>query len=200
MDLKDILGDDYKVGMTLEEINEALKGKKLVDPDTLEDSVSKKTFDKTASELAKLKKELRELKETTMTAEEKLKDEQDKAIEAQQNFQKEIAKLRAKEIFVEAGLKQEEYDEILETVVTEDEDTTKTRAKNMIKLINAQKEAVEKAVKAELLKNTPKPKPGQGGGTEMDYDKLIAEARATGDMVSVSALIRQQQQELNKDK
>ena len=44
----------------------------------------------------------------------------------------------------------------------EDEETTKARAKSMVDLITAQKAAAEKAIKAELLKGTPKPKPGEG--------------------------------------
>ncbi len=192
MDLKDLLGDAYKEGMTIEEINKALTGKNLVDPKTLPKSVTKETFDKTASELAKYKKELRELKEKSMTDEEKLQLEMDKATDLQSQFQTELAKIRAKEIFVEAGLKSEDYSLILDSVVTEDEENTQTRAKSMVKLINAQKKAVEESVKAELLKNTPKPEPGTGGTTGDTLTKEIEKARERGDMVTVASLIRQQ--------
>jgi uncharacterized coiled-coil protein SlyX len=70
MDLKTLLGDDYKDGMTIEEINAALADKNFVDSSTLPKSVSKEVFDKTASELAAVKKKLRELQESSMTAEE----------------------------------------------------------------------------------------------------------------------------------
>lgn len=192
MDLKDLLGDAYKEGMTIEEINKALEGKKLVDPETLPKSVTKETFDKTASELAKYKKELRELKEKSMTDEEKLQSEMDKATNLQSQFQKELAKIRAKEIFVEAGLKSEDYSLILDSVVTEDEETTQSRAQSMVKLINAQKKSVEESVKAELLKNTPKPEPGSGGTTGDTLAKEIEKAQERGDMVTVASLIRQQ--------
>lgn len=192
MDLKDLLGDAYKEGMTLEEINEALKGKKLVDPETLPKTVTKETFDKTASELAKYKKELRELKEKSMTDEEKIQAELDKATGLQSQFQKELAKIRAKEIFVEAGLKAEDYSLILDSVVTENEETTQTRAQSMVKLIAAQRKAVEDSVKAELLKNTPKPEPGSGGITGDTLAKEIEKAQERGDMVTVASLIRQQ--------
>ena len=192
MDLKTLLGDAYKENMTLDEINAALADKNFVDPATLPKSVAKDVFDKTASELAKVKKELRELQETTMTADEKLKAEMEKATNAQLTYMKELSKLRAKEIFVSAGLTEADYSSILDAVVSEDEETTKTRAKSMVDLISAQKAAVEKAVKAELLKGTPKPPAGGGGNTGGAFEKEIEAARANGDMATVAALIRQQ--------
>jgi DNA-binding transcriptional MerR regulator len=192
MDLKTLLGDAYKENMTLDEINEALADKNFVDPSTLPKSVEKSVFDKTASELAKVKKELKALQESSMTDAEKLQAELDKAKETQANYNKELSKLRAKEIFVTAGLTETDYASILDVVVSEDEETTKTRAKSMVDLIAAQKAATEKAIKAELLKGTPKPKPGEGGSSDGDFDKKIEEARENGDMATVAALIRQQ--------
>lgn len=191
MNLKELLGDAYKEGMTFEEIEAALADKELVDPSTLPKSVSKDVFDKTASELSKVKKELIALKEASMTDAEKLQAELDKAKEAQAIYNKELSKLRAKEIFVTAGLTETDYASILDIVVSEDEETTKTRAKSMVDLITAQKAAAEKAIKAELLKGTPKPKPGEGGSSDEDFDKKIEEARENGDMATVAALIRQ---------
>ena len=198
MDLKTLLGDAYKEGMTIDEINAALADKNFVDPATLPKSVAKDVFDKTASELAKVKKELKELQETTMTADEKLKAEMEKATNAQLTYMKELSKLRAKEIFVSAGLTESDYSSILDAVVSEDEETTKTRAKSMVDLISAQKAAVEKAVKAELLKGTPKPPAGDGGNTGGAFEKEIEAARANGDMATVAALIRQQAMSENK--
>lgn len=192
MDIKTLLGEAYKDGMTIEEINAALAGKEFVDPTTLPKSVTKDVFDKTASELAKVKKELKALQESSMTDAEKLQAELDKAKETQTNYNKELSKLRAKEIFVTAGLTETDYASILDVVVSEDEETTKTRAKNMVDLIATQKVATEKAIKAELLKGTPKPPAGGGGNTGGAFEKEIEAARANGDMATVAALIRQQ--------
>lgn len=174
MDIKTLLGEAYKDGMTIEEINAALADKEFVDPTTLPKSVSKEVFDKTASELAKVKKELKALQESSMTDAEKLQAELDKAKETQANYNKELSKLRAKEIFVTAGLTETDYASILDVVVSEDEETTKTRAKSMVDLIAAQKAAAEKAIKAELLKGTPKPKSGEGdtGITKEQFEKM----------------------------
>lgn len=161
MNLKELLGDAYREDMTLEEVEQALEGINLVDPAKLPKSVSKEVFDKTASELARVKKELKELQEKNMTAEEKLKLELEKAAEAQAQYKRELAKLRATEVFVAAGLTEDDYKTLLDIVVSEDEELTKARAKSMVDVIASQKKAVEKAVKAELLKGTPKPEPGE---------------------------------------
>jgi len=161
MDLKELLGDAYREDMTLEEVEQALEGINLVDPDKLPKSVSKDVFDKTASELARIKKELKELQEKNMTAEEKLKLELEKAAESQAQYKRELSKLRATEIFVTAGLIEDDYKTLLDIVVSEDEEATRVRAKSMVDVIASQKKAVEKTVKAELLKGTPKPEPGE---------------------------------------
>jgi hypothetical protein len=191
MDIKTLLGDAYKDGMTLDEINAALADKNFVDPTTLPKSVEKTVFDKTASELAKANKRVKELEEANMTADEKTKAEMDKALKMQSDLAKELSKLKAKEIFVTAGLTEADFGTILDAVVSEDEETTKTRAEGFVKVLKSQKEATEKAVKAELLKTTPKPP--AGGGTETDdFAKKIEAAREKGDMALVAALIRQQ--------
>jgi len=174
MNLKELLGDAYREDMTLEEVEQALEGINLVDPATLPKSVSKEVFDKTASELARVKKELKELQEKNMTAEEKLKLELEKAAESQAQYKRELSKLRATEIFVTAGLSEEDYAPLIDIVVSEDEEVTKVRAKSMVDVIASQKKAVEKTVKAELLKGTPKPEPGDlsKGMTLDDFRKM----------------------------
>ena len=174
MTLQELLGDAYKEGMTLDEINEAIANKNLVDPSTLPKSVSKEVFDKTASELAKVKKELKELQEQSMTAEEKLQAEVEKAKQLQIDYSKELSKLRAREIFIAAGLKEEDYESVLEIVVSEDEEATRINAQNMVKLIEAQRELAEATVKRELLRGTKKPPAGSGseGITKAEFRKM----------------------------
>ena len=174
MNLKELLGDAYREDMTIEEVEQAMKDLNLVEPSTLPKSVSKEVFDKTASELARYKRELKELQEESMTAEEKLKLELEKATEAQAKYAKELSKLRATEIFVTAGLSEEDYTPLIDIVVSEDEEVTKVRAKSMVDVIASQKKATEKAVKAELLKGTPKPVGGDPdqGMTAEQFRKL----------------------------
>ncbi len=196
MGLKELLGDDYREDMTLEEVDKLLEGRKFVDPETLPKSVSKEVFDKTASELAQYKRELKKLREQNLTAEEKLKLELENAKKVQSEYIKELHKLRAKEIFIAGGLEEEEYTPILDMVVSEDEETTIGKATQVMELIKTRNELTEKKVKMELLKDTPKPPAGDAGNPNT-LDKAIEDARKRGDQVQLASLIRQQQEQLN---
>jgi len=183
MDIKTLLGSAYKEGMTLDDVNAALAN--------LPKTVDKTVFDKTASELAAAKAKIKEMETANMTAEQKAKVEADKVVKLQSDLAKELSKLKAKEIFVTAGLTEADFGEILAGVVSEDEASTTAFATGMVKLITAQRAATEKAVKAELLKSTPKPPAGAGAGAE-EHSKQIETALQRGDMALVAALIRQQ--------
>ena len=163
MNIKTLLGDAYKDGMTLDEINAALAGKTFVDPATLPKSVDKVVFDKTASELAAAKKRVKDLEDATMTAEEKVKAEMEKAIKLQADLAKEFSKLKAKEVFIAAGLTEADFSPLLDSVVSEDSRITEDTARNFVKILTSQKAAVEKTVKEQLLVTTPKP---AAGGTQ----------------------------------
>lgn len=192
MTIKELLGDAYQEGMTLEQVDELLKGRKLVDPETLPKSVKKETFDKTASELAEANRKLKEIEEAKMTAEEKLQKELQEAENTKSLYQTEFARLKAKEVFVGAGLTEDDYKDILDGVVASDVDITVARANNMVKLINSQKEAVKKAVEADLLRGTPRPPSTLGGDT---LENLYKQASEAGDIASMVALIRQQEEQ-----
>ena len=190
MTLQEILGTDYREDMTLEELEKALADKEI--SISKEPVVKKRVFDNTASDLAKLKKELKDLKEESMSDSELLQAEMDKAKEEQTRYKRELAKLRAKEVFVTAGLKEEDFSPILESIISEDETVTKTRAEDFVNIINSQKDAVDKAVRKELLDSTPTPPAGIGKNTEARYEKEIAAATESGDMATAASLIRQQ--------
>jgi hypothetical protein len=196
MDLKALLGDLFKDNMTIDEINAAIANKNYVDADGLPKSVAKDVFDKTASDLAKAKKELAELKNSSLTAEEKIQQALNDAATSKTQYEKELCKLKAKELFVGAGLTDKDYTSVLDIVVSDNEENTVTKTQAMINLISAQKAATEKAVKADLLKNTPKPP--AGSGAQVTFDEAIQKARDNGDMVTVAALIRQQAEQQSK--
>ena len=191
MKLEDLLGTAYRDDMTLEEVETALAGKKDLSLVT-EPVVKKDVFDKTASELAKLKKELKALQETSMTDSEKLQVELDKAKSDQLKYNQELAKLRAKEVFVTAGLSEDEFNPILEAILSDDEGVTRGRAENMVKVINAQKEAVDRAVRKELLDSTPQPRAGEQVDLKARYQQEIQAAQESGDLTTMASLIRQQ--------
>lgn len=180
MDIKGLLGDAYREGMTIEEINAALADKEFVDPTTLPKSVSKELFDKKVSELAKFKKDYEDLKNTTLTDEEQRQKVLEDAENARKDYLRKSARLDVEKVFVEGGLTHDDYKDIIEDIVSEDAEKSVTLAKTLMSVISNQKTATEKAVKSELLKGSPKPPAGKGSeGMTLDkFRKLSTSERA----------------------
>lgn len=156
--LKALLGDAYKEGMTIEEIETALESVSL--PGDLQKEVDtlKKALDKSNSEAAESKRKLRE----KQTAEEKAKEEQELANKA---LHEELEALKKEKAISDnkAKLLAVGYDEVLaadsaQAIVDGD----------MEKFFANQKAYVEKVKKAtteELMRKTPTPP--AGGSSEM---------------------------------
>ena len=174
MNIKELLGEAYKEGMTVEEIETALADKSFVDPSTLPPSVSKETFDKTAADLAKAKKTISDMQSANLTDEEKVKQALADAKEAEEKFNRKSIRLDVEKVLVQGGLSEKDYEGVIDSFVTLDRDSSIAAANNLIKMIAGQKEAAEAAVKAQLqeqLKNTPKGKEN-GEVTKEDFDKM----------------------------
>lgn len=152
--------------MSAEDKLKALESYEIADPDYT-GYVKKEVFDKTASELAAKKKELNE----KLSAEEKSKiEEQERLNDLQSKYD---ALLKENEVSkYKANLLGMGYDDALAAETAQamaDGDTDKVFANQKKHLEN-----VEKKVKADVLKGTPKPD-GNGEGTEaMTLDKLRA--------------------------
>jgi hypothetical protein len=108
--------------------------------------------------------EYEKLKGSTLTEQEKLQKQIEAAEKAEKLYKKQTNKVAAEKLFVTAGLKDEDYSELLESIVTEDAEHTTKTATSFVGILKAQKEATEKAVKEELMRNNPKPPAGGGGG------------------------------------
>lgn len=149
--------------MTAEEKLKALEALDLPDPD-YSGYVSKEQFDKTASELAAKKKELSE----KLTEDEKKKqEEQEQREELQKKYdtllrESTVSKNKAK--LLGLGYEEKLADETAEAMADG----------NLEKVFANQKkhlDAVEKRVRAEVLKETPKPK-GDGDSKTMTLKQL----------------------------
>lgn len=149
--------------MSAEDKLKALEGFDIPDPD-YSSYVKKDVFDKTASELAEKKKQL---KDKMTEDEQKAQKEQEEREELQSKYEKllresEVSKHKAK--LVALG-----YDETLadETAVAMvDGDMEKVFANQKKHL-----DSVEKRVRADALKDTPKPTP-DGDSKTMTLDKF----------------------------
>lgn len=170
MELRELLGNDYRDGMTVEEIAAALSSKTFVDAATLPPSVSKETFDKTASELAKLKRENTELKNAGLSDAEKLQKALADAEAERKSYTLKSNRLEAEKIFAEAGISEKEYSSFVDTIVGEDSVASVSAAKAIAKMVSAQREAAGAAKQKEILDKTPKG--GEHTETKMTLDEF----------------------------
>lgn len=182
-DIQSLLGDAYKEGMTLEEINAALADRELVDKSQYEGFVPKSLLEKANSEAADYKKKWK-----SASSEQEQKAIED--AEKQAAIEEELKSLRRSNKVSEyekqhLALKYDEKDakEIAEALYDGDMDT-------VFRLQKKHEEALQKSIKADLMKQMPTPP--SGNQTTVDYSKQIAEAQASGNMALMAALIRQQ--------
>lgn len=182
-DIQSLLGDAYKEGMTLEEVNEALAERDLVDKSQFDGFVPKSLLDKANSEAADYKKKW---KAASSAQEQKEIEEAEKQaqIEEELNTLRRASKVSEYEK-QHLALKYDEKDakEIAEALYDGDMDT-------VFRLQKKHEDALQKAIKAEMMKQMPTPP--SGNQTKIDYSKQIAEAQASGNMALAAALIRQQ--------
>ena len=182
-DIQSLLGDAYKEGMTLEEINAALADRELVDKSQYDGFVPKSLLEKANSEAADYKKKW---KAASSEQEQKAIDDAEKqaAIEEELKTLRRASKVSDYEK-QHLALKYDEKDarEIAEALYDGDMDT-------VFRIQKKHEEALQKSIKADLMKQMPTPP--SGNQTTIDYSKQIAEAQASGNMVLMAALIRQQ--------
>ena len=164
MNLKEVLGDAYKEGMTFEEVETALESVTIPEDNSAEIERLKNALSKSNSEAASYKKQLRE----KMTEDEQKKQrEQEEREELQNKYDKllresVIAKNKAK--LVALGYDESLADETAEAMA--DGDSEKVFANQQKHLAS-----FEKKVRAEALKNTPKPTP-DGDSKTMTLEKF----------------------------
>ena len=158
MEIKDLLKDAYKEGMTLEDVVEALKGIDLPIDNSAEIDRLKNALTKSNSEAADYKKQLRE----KMSADEKkAKDDADMMSELQSKYDDLLRKTTISENKVRLlslGYDDALANDVAEAMVNGDTD----------KVFDAQKKhlnSLEKRIREEVLKNTPKPDGGNSSPT-----------------------------------
>ena len=164
MNLKEVLGDAYKEGMTFEEVESALESVTIPEDNSAEIERLKNALSKSNSEAAGYKKQLRE----KMTEDEQKKQkEQEEREELQNKYDKllresVISKNKAK--LVALGYEEILADETAEAMA--DGDTEKVFANQQKHLAS-----FEKKVRADALKKTPKPTP-DGDSKTMTLEKF----------------------------
>jgi hypothetical protein len=168
-DLKTLLGESYKEGMTVDEINTALSQLDLIDT-AKEKVVKKDVFDKTASELAAKNKLLKD----KMTEDEQ-RAERDKEIAEQLKASAETVKrLTLEKTLSKSGFDDKQIANFADAFVKGD---TEELGKVMTTLITDLTKKVKDETTAELLKthtHTPPAGNGDSSGamTKEQFDKM----------------------------
>ena len=158
MNIKDLLKDAYKEGMSVEEIETALKDIDLPTDNSAEIDRLKQALSKSNSEAADYKKQLRD----KMSAEEiKAKEDAEKYEELQKKYEELVRKdsiSQNKVKFLALGYEEKLASETAEAMVNGELDKVFANQKKHL-------EALEKKIREDVLKDTPKPEGGKGSDT-----------------------------------
>lgn len=157
MELKDLLGEEFKDGITVDEINSILADKNFI---------SKEIFDKTASELAAIKRNSK-ANEGTLTAQLNAQKAQIEQLTINANKQ-ETARILA-----ESGMSKDDYSPFLDAIVGMDAERNATVAEAIAKAFKAHGEEAANKAKSEIISGAPKPSGGPPSGfSKEDFNKM----------------------------
>lgn len=164
MKIKDLLGDAYKDGMTVEEIETALENVSMPEDNSEEVERLRNALSKSNSEAANYKKQLREKMSEEEAKKQKEREEREALQAKYDKLLREslIAKNKAK--LLSLG-----YEDALaeETAVAMIDGNSEKVFANQKKHLDS----FEKKIRVEALKDTPKPTP-DGGSENMTLDKF----------------------------
>lgn len=161
MTIQDLLKDSYHDGMSIEEINTALADIELPQDNAAEIERLKRLVSKSNSEAADYKKQLRE---KLSSDEIKAKEEAEKQEKLQNDYNDLLKRVKLSETkakLLTLGYEDSLAEEAAAALVEGDLDTLFANQKKHI-------EAVERKVRSDVLKETPRPAGGNGKGMSID--------------------------------
>ena len=128
-------------------------------------------------------------KQSKMTEEEKKQEEIRKKDEQYNNALMRLSKSTAMNVFANAGLQKDDYQDFLEDIVSIDEEKTKSLAENICATITKQKSEVANKMKEDIINGTTPPSSGNGGYSSKtkkeEYQRLLDEAIKKNDMNNI---------------
>lgn len=107
----------------------------------------------------------KKLQDADLTDAEKIQKALDDAAASKAEFAKKSNRLDVEKILVAAGLTEEDYKDLIDGLVSEDAEASKTLATNLAAMLTKQKEAAVQKTKEELMDGTPTPGSGGDGGS-----------------------------------
>ena len=196
--LSDLLGDSYKEGMTEEEISDALEKIEDSKSDQLQNNESeisklRDAVSKANSEAAKYRRQLTAKQSDAKAAEINQKEEYAKLVQENTELKKSISISERKAELIGIGYEEKLANETATAMVDGNLDVVIANQKKYL-------EEQKKVIKAEHMKNTPRPKEGSVQAGSTDYAKMIADAQASGNISAMAYYTRLASQgEINID-
>ena len=139
----------------------------------------------------------KKLKDAGLSDEEKIQNALNEAKASKAEFAKKSNRLDVEKILVGAGLTEEDYKDIIDGIVSEDAEASKTLASNMANMLTKQKEAAIQKTKEELMDGTQMPGGKGGTGGEDDektpdikFAEMAASSKAEADKSATEGLSR----------
>lgn len=123
------------------------------------------------SEKSTIETELEDLKNKNLTDEQKLAKDQADLEKKTKELNKELNKLKAKDIFKNANIADDKIEELLGKVVSDDEKTTLDLANSFADILKTNTEAAKAQASADLLTSTPKPSVKADSSNSKTYTK-----------------------------
>lgn len=124
--------------------------------------------------------EYKKLQDADLTDAEKIQKALKDAANSKMDYEKKSNKLDAEKILVAAGLTEEDYKDLIDGIVSDDAEATKTMATNFATLIKNQKESAVQKAKEELMDKTPTPGGSGGEGDDKTEDVKNIESISFG--------------------
>lgn len=140
--------------------------------------------------------EYKKLQDADLTDAEKIQKALKDAADSKKDYEKKVNKLDAEKILVAAGLTEEDYKDLIDGIVSEDAEATKTMATNFANLIKSQKDSAIKKTREELMDGTNTRGGGSGGDAgeektpDIEFAEKAAESRAAADKSASEGLSR----------
>ena len=132
--------------------------------------------------LLDLEKEYEKQKQEGLSESEKLQALIDEANKTKADFTTRSNRLEAEKILLQAGVDLEEYEELINGIVSDDLERTLTLAKGLATMVSKTKEATAQKTKEELMDKTTTP---QGGAGKPDKDdKKLTEAEKVAEGIA----------------
>lgn len=120
-----------------------------------------------------------ELRTKNMTADEKVKDELEQLKKDKELVARQLSEIAIEKILTKNGINvetygEEEYKNLVNDLIADTVNNSSIKANNFVKILNKQKEFVEKETTSNLLKNTPTPQTGVDDKvvTKEDFEKM----------------------------